>query len=218
MRGTRSGTWKTRLALAEAGWSPLSAADITAHWPNARPDERIENGARIYYSYDNRDGGYQQPPIVVSLQRAGDGKTSVEIRVAPFALPQDLEVARATIELPEPNHAPSFGSTGSADSIRRKLEDVTVAEIPVVLAFYRRELAARNWEEESAGAVLTDSEVTLNFSSADQTATLRLGRKYDLTTVNRGRPGSKRCDRGSGRRSLGADDFPGGEVMSLQVY
>lgn len=172
-----------RRGLAEAGWSPLTAADVTAHWQNAKPDERIENGARVYYSYSNR-GGYEQPPIALTLQRGGDGKTSVEIKVAPFALPQDLDVARATIDLPEPNHAPSFGSTGSADSISRKLEGITVAEIPVVLAFYRRELAARNWKEESSGAVLTDNEVTLNFSSADQTATLRLGHKYDLTTVS----------------------------------
>ena len=31
-----------------------------------------------------------------------------------------------------------------------------IAEIPVVLAFYRRELAARNWKEEANGAVITD--------------------------------------------------------------
>jgi hypothetical protein len=173
-----------RKGLAVAGWSPLSAADVSAHWPNAGPDERIENDARTYYNYDNHDGGYKQPPIMLSLQRGGDGKTSVEIKVAPFALPQDLEVIRETVDLPEPNHTPSFGSTGSADSIRRKLEGITVAEIPVVLAFYRRELAARGWKEETSGAVLTDNEATLNFSSADQTATLRLGHKYDLTTVS----------------------------------
>lgn len=173
-----------RNGLAAAGWSPLSAADISAHWPNAKPDERIENDARTYYNYDKNDGGYKQPPIMLSLQRGGDGKTGVEIKVAPFALPQDLEVVRETIDLPEPNHTPSFGSTGSADSIHRKLEGITVAEIPVVLAFYRRELAARGWKEATSGAVLTDNEATLDFSSADQTATLRLGHKYDLTTVS----------------------------------
>jgi hypothetical protein len=173
-----------RKGLAAAGWSRLSAADISAHWPNARPDERIEDDARTYYNYDNNDGGYKQPPIMLSLQRGGDGRTGVEIKVAPFALPQDIEVVRETIDLPEPNHTPSFASTGSADSIRRKLEGITVAEIPVALAFYRRELAARGWKEETSGAVLTDNEATLNFSSADQTATLRLGHKYDLTTVS----------------------------------
>jgi len=54
----------------------------------------------------------------------------------------------------------------------------------VVLAFYRRELAARSWKEEASGAVITDSEATLNFSSPEQTATLRLSHEYDLTTVS----------------------------------
>jgi hypothetical protein len=53
-----------------------------------------------------------------------------------------------------------------------------------VLAFYRRELAARSWKEEASGAVVTDDEATLNFSSPEQTATLRLSHKYDLTTVS----------------------------------
>ena len=121
---------------------------------------------------------------MLSLQRRGDGNTAVEIKVAPFALPQNLEVIRETVDLPEPNHTPSFGSTGSRDSVHRKIEGVTVAEIPVVLAFYRRELAARSWKEEASGAVITDNEATLNFSSPEQTATLRLSHKYDLTTVS----------------------------------
>jgi len=54
----------------------------------------------------------------------------------------------------------------------------------VVLAFYRRELAARNWKEEASGAVISDNEATLHFSSLEQTATLRLSHKYDLTTVS----------------------------------
>jgi hypothetical protein len=172
-----------RKELIASGWSPLSDADIAARWPNAKMGTKIENGVRAYYSQDTH-GGYPQPPIMLSLQRRGDGNTSVEIKVAPFALPQNLEVARDTVDLPEPNNAPSFGSTGSRDSVSRKIGGVTVAEIPVVLAFYRRELAARNWKEETNGAVLTDNEATLNFSSPDQTATLKLSHKYDLTTVS----------------------------------
>ncbi len=138
---------------------------------------------RAYYGQDSH-GGYPQPPIMLSLQRRGDGNTSIEIKVAPFALPQDLRVIRDTVDLPEPDHTPSFGSTGSRDSTSRKVEGVTVAEIPVVLAFYRRELAARNWKEEASGAVVSDNEATLNFSTPEQTATLKLSRKYDLTTIS----------------------------------
>ena len=74
-----------RKAFGTSGWLPLSAADAAADWPNAVLDDKIENGARRYYSYDNHDGGYQQPPIVRSLRHRDDGRTSVEIRVAPFA-------------------------------------------------------------------------------------------------------------------------------------
>ena len=54
----------------------------------------------------------------------------------------------------------------------------------MVLAFFRRELAAQNWKEETSGAVVTDNDVTLNFSSPDQNAQLKLVHKYDLTFVN----------------------------------
>jgi len=170
-----------RKAFAASGWLPLSAADAAADWPNAVLDDKIENGARGYYSYDNHDGGYQQPPIVLSLRHRDDGRTSVEIRVAPFALPRNLELARESAGLPVPDHTPSSGSSGDSESVRRTVQGMTVAEIPAVLAFYRRELAARNWKEDAGGAVTSQDEVALNFSTSDQTATLRLGRKYDLT-------------------------------------
>ena len=58
------------------------------------------------------------------------------------------------------------------------------AEVGTVLAFYRRELAARHWKEETQGAVVKPDEVTLNFSSPEGTAVLKLGHKYDLTSVS----------------------------------
>jgi catechol 2,3-dioxygenase-like lactoylglutathione lyase family enzyme len=174
-----------RTALTASGWLPLSAADAAADWPHAELDDKIVNGARAYFSYANRDGGYQQPPIMLSLRRRDDGRTSVEIRVAPFALPQSLGVARESAGLPVPDHTPSSGSSGGPDSVRRTVQGLSVADIPAVLAFYRRELTARNWKEETnAAAAAAPDEVTANFSSAEQTATLRLGRKYDLTVFN----------------------------------
>jgi hypothetical protein len=178
-----AGTEFFRKGLQEAGWSMLSAADIATRWPNAKP-ETIGNGARAYYSRDIRDGGPTQAPILLTLQRRDDGKTAVEIRIAPFAQPQNLALARDAIGLPVPDHTAGFGSTGSSDSIRRKVEGQVAADLPVVLAFYRRELAAQNWKEEAGGAVITDNDVTLNFSSTDQNAQLRLIHKYDLTFVN----------------------------------
>jgi len=173
-----------RKALAASGWLPLSAADAAADWPNAGFDDKIANGARAYFSYANRDGGYRQPPIMLSLRHRDDGRTSVEIRVAPFALPQNLELARESAGLPVPDHTPSSGSSGDSDSVRRTVQGTSVADIPAVLAFYRRELAARGWKEEANGSAVTPDEAVLNFSSPDQTATLRLSRKYDLTILN----------------------------------
>ena len=45
-------------------------------------------------------------------------------------------------------------------------------------------MAARNWKEESDGAAITPDKVTLNFSSPEQTATLKLEHRYDLTVVS----------------------------------
>lgn len=173
-----------RQGLLAAGWTALSAADIAARWPNAKPDETIANGAIAYFSRDVRDGGPKQPPIMLSLLRRDDGKTSVEIKVAPFMQPQNLELAKDVIGLPMPDHTDGFGSTGSSDSIRRKVEGRVRADLPVVLAFFRRELAAQNWKEETSSADVTVNDVTLNFSSPDQNAQLSLVHKYDLTFVS----------------------------------
>jgi hypothetical protein len=170
-----------RRALPAAGWSPLSAADAAARWPNVTLDDKIENGVRAYY---RRDGDSGQSPIMLSLQRRSDGKTSVDIRIAPFALAHDLGNGSEMAGLPTPDHIKTFGSVGSADSNIRKLHGTVIAEIPAVLGFFRRELAARNWREDTSGAIVTADDVTLNFSSADETAVLKLGSKYDLTTVS----------------------------------
>ena len=86
--------------------------------------------------------------------------------------------------LPRPKPTKTAKSSGGSDSVRREMEVAVIAELPATLAFYRRELASRNWIEETNGAVVTPDNVTLNFSSAEQTATLTLGRKYDLTVVS----------------------------------
>lgn len=64
--------------LAASGWSTLSAADATAHWPNATLDDGATPGARAYFI----DG--DQKPIVLSLQIGATGKTQVEIKDSAF--------------------------------------------------------------------------------------------------------------------------------------
>ena len=173
-----------RKEMAAIGWKPLSAADATARWPNAELGETVQNGTRAYYTHDDGAGFYRQRPIMLTLQRRDDGRTGVEIRVAPFALPPTLEADSEMAGLPRPKPTKTAKSTGGSDSVRREMEVAVIAELPTTLAFYRRELASRNWIEETKGAVVTPDNVVLNFSSAEQSAALTLGRKYDLTVVS----------------------------------
>src|SRR5258708_6846065 len=169
-----------RKELAAIGWQPLTAADAAGHWPNATLNETIENGARAYYPHADSESFYRQKPIMLTLQRRTDGSTGVDIQVAPFALPQTLEADSEMAGLPRPKPAKGSQGSGDANSVRRKIDVAAMAELAPVLAFYRRELGARNWKEETAGAVVTADNVELNFSSADQTASLKLRRQYDL--------------------------------------
>jgi hypothetical protein len=173
-----------RKELAAIGWKPLTAADAAARWPSSELNERVENGVRAYYTRDDGEGFYRQRPIMLTLQRRSDGRTGVEIRIAPFALPQTLEADSEMAGLPRPKPTKTAKSSGGSDSVRREMEVAVIAELPATLAFYRRELASRNWTEETNGAVVTPDNVTLKFSSAEQSATLTLGRKYDLTVVS----------------------------------
>ncbi|MEH2524639.1 MULTISPECIES: hypothetical protein [unclassified Bradyrhizobium] len=173
-----------RKELAAIGWKPLTAADAAARWPNSELNEKVESGVRAYYTHDDGDGFYRQRPIMLTLLRRDDGRTGVEIRVAPFALPDALEADSEMAGLPRPKPTKTAKSSGGSDSIRREIEVAVIAELPATLAFYRRELADRNWMEETAGAVVTPDNVTLNFSSPEQTAVLKLSRKYDLTVVS----------------------------------
>jgi hypothetical protein len=167
-----------RRELGASGWSRLSAADAAARWPKANIDEKRENGALAYYIREN------QLPVLLSLQRRDDDKIKVEIKVASFAEPQDLEAGQEVAGLPTPKGTISSSGYGNSDSNQRKVNAAVPAEVGAVLAFYRRELAKHNWKEETHGAVLNPDEVTLAFSSADETAVLKLGRRYDLTIIN----------------------------------
>jgi hypothetical protein len=173
-----------RKEMAAIGWKPLSAAEAAARWPNAQLGETIENGVHAYYTQGDGNGSHRQRTVVLTLQRRDDGRTGVDIRVAPFALPDTLEADSEMAGLPKPKTTKTARSSGDSNSVRRVVEVAVIAEIPATLAFYRRELAARNWTEETSGAVVAADNVTLNFSSAEQTATLKLSRKFDLTMVS----------------------------------
>ena len=155
--------------LTADGWMPLSAADAAAKWPNAKLDANA-----AYYDRGNKR------PIMLSLQ-SRDNKTNAEIKVAPFALAQNLEADTEVFGLPRPKLVKTSGGT---DGRPREMHAHVIADVGTVLAFYRRELAARNWKEEPEGAVITPDEVVLKFSPPEGSAVLKLSRKYDLTIVS----------------------------------
>ena len=156
--------------LTASGWLPLSAGDAAAKWPNAKIQP-----AAAYYDRGNKR------PIMLSIQRRAD-RTNVEIKVAPFALPQELAADSDIFGLPRPKPTKTSGGTGGAT--RQELHAHVIAEVGTVLAFYRRELAARQWKEEAQGAVVSPDEIVLTYTSAKGTAVLKLGHKYDLTAVS----------------------------------
>ena len=165
-----------RKELGAMGWSPLSAADAAAHWPNAKLDDKPANGAVAYFIRGT------QRPVVLSLLRREDGQTNVEIKVPPFAEVQALTADSDIFGLPRPKSSKSSGGTGGAT--QHEAHANVLAEVDTVLAFYRRELTARNWKEESQGAVIKPNEVALNFTSPDGPAALKLSHKYDMTIVS----------------------------------
>ncbi|MGJ4880545.1 hypothetical protein [Bradyrhizobium sp. HKCCYLRH3097] len=170
-----------RKEMSALGWQPLTA-EAAARWPNADLGETAPGGVRAFYGHDDGDGYRRQNPVMLTLTRRDDGRTHVEIRIAPFALPSTLEAGDDHAGLPMPKPTKWSQSLGSAASSSRQANGAVIAELPAVLAFYTREIPARGWRIETAGPGTPD-EVTLKVVAPEDNGTLKLSRKYDLTMV-----------------------------------
>ncbi|HEV2152833.1 hypothetical protein [Bradyrhizobium sp.] len=170
--------------MAAIGWQKLTP-ETAARWTTSL-DETVPNGFRAYYAHaDSRETGfYQQKPVMLTLTRRDDGRTNVDIRVAPFALPGELKADSDLAGLPRPNPTKSAGGLGSASSNKREMSAAVMAELPAVLAFYHRELAARGWQEDGNAPLAPGDEVAIKVSTNEEAGVLRIGRKYDFTMVN----------------------------------
>ncbi|WP_256808534.1 hypothetical protein [Bradyrhizobium sp. Bra64] len=170
--------------MAAIGWQKLTP-ETAARWATSL-DETVPNGLRAFYVHpDSKDTGfYQQKPVMLTLTRRDDGRTNVDIRVAPFALPSELKADDDLAGLPRPNPTKTARSLGSADSNKREMSAAAMAELPAVLAFYHRELAARGWQEDGSAPLAPGDEVAIKVSNAEETGVLRLGRKYDFTMIS----------------------------------
>jgi hypothetical protein len=170
--------------MATMGWRKLTP-ETAASWPNADLTETVPNGVRAYYDHPDGDSTqfYKQKPVMLTLTRRDDGRTNVDIRIAPFALPTDLEAGDAA-GLPEPKPFKSSSGRGNAQTATRELIVAALADLPAVLAFYHREFAARGWTEQGNAPLAAGDEVALKFSSPEENGVLHLGRKYDFTMVH----------------------------------
>ncbi|MEY9881414.1 hypothetical protein [Bradyrhizobium sp. USDA 329] len=171
--------------MAAMGWRKLTP-ETAARWPNADLAETVPNGMRVFYDHPDGDMTqfYKQKPVMLTLTRRDDGRTNVEIRVAPFALPEVLQADDDMAGLPRPKPTKSARGLGGASSNKREISAAAMAELPAVLAFYRRELAARGWQEDGNAPLAPGDEVAIRISSAEETGVLRLGRKYDFTMIS----------------------------------
>lgn len=170
--------------MAAIGWQKLPP-EPAAPWTTSL-DETVPNGFRAFYAHaDSKEGGfYQQKPVMLTLTRRDDGRTNVDIRVAPFALPGELKADGDLAGLPRPNPTKTARGLGSADSNKREMSAAAMADLPAVLAFYHRELAARGWQEDGSAPLAPGDEVAIKVSNAEETGVLRLGRKYDFTMIS----------------------------------
>ncbi|MBC9878125.1 hypothetical protein G8O24_12305 [Bradyrhizobium sp. INPA01-394B] len=170
--------------MAAIGWRKLTP-ETAASWPNADLTASVPNGVRAFYDHpdDDSTGFYKQKPVMLTLTRRDDGRTNVDIRIAPFALPTNLEAGDAA-GLPEPKPYKSSSGRGNARTATRELIVAALADLPAVEAFYHREFAARGWTEEGHAPLAPGDEVALKFSSPEENGVLHLGRKYDFTMVH----------------------------------
>jgi hypothetical protein len=156
--------------LGAEGWVPLSAEQAKAQWPNASLDEK---------PYFIRE---KQKPIMVLLSGRAGGKVDVEVKVAPFALPQSLTAGTVYYGLPTPKPVKSAGGTNG--DTEHKANALVIADMDAVLAFYRRELDKIGWKENSDGAAIKTDQATIRFTTPDGSAVLKLSRRYDLIEVS----------------------------------
>jgi len=171
--------------MAAIGWRKLTP-ETAARWANADLGDAVPNGVRVFYEHPDGDTTqfYKQKPVMLTLTRRDDGRTNVEIRVAPFVLPQELQADDDIAGLPRPKPTKTARGLGSATSAKHEMSAAVMADLPAVLAFYHRELAARGWQENGNAPLAAGDEVAIKVSSAEETGVLRLGRKYDFTMVS----------------------------------
>jgi hypothetical protein len=123
-----------------------------------------------------------RPIDKTEVEASGEGLVNAaeKAAAAPAPTAEDLAVEE-TGGFP----VPSNHTAAEADNtpMRRALTVETPLDLKSVLGFYRQELGKRGWKE-ATGALVADDSATLDFTSPDGPATLKLERRDDVTTVS----------------------------------
>jgi hypothetical protein len=115
---------------------------------------------------------------VADADAHGDAATA---QAAPPGSDRELE-AEDSGGLPVPKEHTM--SEGAQSPFRHQVTASVPADLPTVLAFYRRELGKLGWTENTKSAVVTDDRAVLAFTAPDGPAVLKLDRKDGETGVN----------------------------------
>jgi hypothetical protein len=96
-------------------------------------------------------------------------------------MPEELEADEKS-GLPVPKRRTLVGTEGT--KFRLTLNVRTAADLASVLAFYRRELAARGWNADDKTAEIARERVQIAYTAPDGPALLKLSREDDETVVS----------------------------------
>jgi len=124
-----------------------------------------------------------RPIDKTEVEASGEGlvNEAEKTAAAPAPTAEDLAVEEMG-GFPYPNNHTLAESEGTP--LRRALTVETELDLKSVLGFYRQELTKRGWKEEATGAAVAETSATLNFTSPDGPAVLKLERKDDKTNVS----------------------------------
>jgi hypothetical protein len=162
-----------RAAMKPLGWQ---AEDSGIDKPNMVVLDFSRDGKDIELTV-------MRPIDKTEVEASGEGlvNEAEKAAAAPAPTAEDLAVEEMG-GFPYPNNHTLAESEGTP--LRRALTVETELDLKSVLGFYRQELGKRGWKEEAAGAAIADTSATLNFTSPDGPAVLKLERKDDKTNVS----------------------------------
>lgn len=121
--------------------------------------------------------GKTEPSRPQTTKREPETKTAA----APAKVIQQELEAEEVAGLPAPSSSSTKGSEKTP--FRIVMNAQVTADVPSVLAFYRRELGKRDWKEDASKAVTKADQASLAYASPEGPAVLTLIRKGDDTII-----------------------------------